>query len=192
MRDMATSPDAADGGAPSEVGTVTAHLRDLTPDPENRRAHNPQNVGMIVDSLHRVGAGRSIVIDEAGVVLCGNGVIEAAAEAGIERVRIVEADGNEIIAVRRRGLTVEQKRHLAIADNRAATLAEWNLDQLRADADAGLDLAAFWSDTELADLLGADAPVPKFQPQAPAHRLDELANNTTCPACGHTWHQERR
>lgn len=173
-------------------GIVSAHLRDLTPDPENRRAHNPRNVGMIVDSLHHVGAGRSIVIDEDDVILCGNATADAAAEAGIEQVRIIEASGHELIAVRRRGLTPEQKRHLAMSDNRATDLSTDNLDQLRADAEAGLDLASFWSDTELADLLGADAPVPKFEPEAPGHRLDELADNTKCPACGHTWHQEAK
>lgn len=179
-----------DGGTSSEVGTVTAHLRDLVADKTNRRAHNPRNVSMIADSLHAVGAARSIVIDEDGVVLAGNATIEAAAEAGIEQVRIVEATGHELIAVRRRGLTSAQKRTLALADNRAAELATWSLDQLRADAADGLDLATFFAPAELADLLGTDAPVPKFQPEAPAHRLDELADNTTCPNCGHRFHRE--
>jgi hypothetical protein len=63
---------STDDGATSNVGTVTAaHLRDLMPDPQNRRAHNPRNVGMIVDALHHVGIGRSIVIDEDNVLLCG-------------------------------------------------------------------------------------------------------------------------
>src|SRR4051812_2480402 len=96
-----------DGVASSEVGTVTAHIGDLTPDPANRRAHNPRNVGMIADSLNAVGAARSIVIDEDGVVLAGNATIEAAAECGIDQVRIIEASGHELIAVRRRGLTAE-------------------------------------------------------------------------------------
>lgn len=39
------------------------HLKDLTPDKRNARKHNPRNIGMIVDSLHEVGAARSIVID---------------------------------------------------------------------------------------------------------------------------------
>lgn len=38
---------------------------------------------MIVQSLKDNGAARSIVIDEQGVVLAGNGVVDAAAEAGI-------------------------------------------------------------------------------------------------------------
>lgn len=181
MTDDNHATDPAEAGAWPDRGTVTAHLRDLTSDPLNRRAHNARNVGMIVDSLHRVGAARSIVIDEAGVVLAGNATLEAAAEAGIENVRIIDATGNEIVAVRRRGLTDEQKRYLALADNRAAELATWDLDQLRADADAGLDLAAFFAPTELADLLCADAPPPRFEPEDPTHRLDELAAH--CPTC---------
>src|SRR6266851_3590211 len=80
-----------------------AHIKELRPDPENRRSHNPKNIGALVDALHRVGAARSIVIDEYDTVLAGNGVLEAAAEAGITKVRVVDADGQEVIAVRRRG-----------------------------------------------------------------------------------------
>lgn len=190
--EMDNSPVLDDPTRTATPETFSAHLRDLTTDPGNRRQHNPRNVGMIADSLQRVGAARSIVIDEDGVVLAGNATIDAAAEVGIEQVRIIEATGHELIAVRRRGLTAEQKRHLALSDNRAAELATWDLTQLNADAADGLDLSAFWTNTELADLLGADAPVPKFEPEPPAYRLDALADNTTCPACGHHWHQEPR
>ncbi len=109
---------------------------------------------MVVDALHQVGAARSIVIDEDNVILAGNGVTEAAAEAGITRVRVIEADGQEVIAVRRTGLTAAQKRALAMFDNRAGELAEWNVDQLKADLEAGLDLKPWFSDEELAKLKG--------------------------------------
>ena len=130
------------------------HLKDLTPDPENRRRHTPRNLGMIVDALHQVGAARSIVIDEDGQVLAGNGVVDAAAEAGLHRVRVVDADGETLVAVRRRGLTRAQKRQLAIYDNRSAELATWDTDQLRADFEAGEDLSAFFVEAELDQLLG--------------------------------------
>jgi hypothetical protein len=129
------------------------HIKDLRPDPKNRRKHTPRNVGMIVDAIHKVGTGRSIVIDENDEVLAGNATIEAAAEAGITRVRVVETDGETLIAVRRRGLTVKQKRDLALYDNRAAELAEWDVEQLKEDIAAGEDLAAFFQQEELADLL---------------------------------------
>lgn len=114
------------------------HLGDLTHDPQNARRHTPRNVGMLEKALNEVGAARSIVIDEDGVVLAGNATIDAAAQAGIERVRVVEADGNEIIAVQRKGLTPEQKVKLALYDNRVAELAEWDggvLEGLGAELD---------------------------------------------------------
>lgn len=54
------------------------HIKDLVPDPENRRKHNARNIGMVVDTLQSVGAARSIVIDENNVILAGNGVTQAA------------------------------------------------------------------------------------------------------------------
>ncbi|MGH9256749.1 MAG: hypothetical protein ACRD3C_19485, partial [Vicinamibacterales bacterium] len=168
----------------------TLHIGDLVPDPQNRRKHNPRNIGLIVDALHSVGAGRSIVIDEDDVVLAGNGAVEAAAEAGIERVRVVEASGHELVAVRRRGLTDEQKRQLAMFDNRTAELATWDLAQLAADADAGLDLSSFFTNVELADLLSSDAPVPEFPAvdESAQGQLDAL-KGVTCPQCGHTFRE---
>jgi len=129
------------------------HIRDVTADPENRRAHNPRNIGMLADALQQVGAARSIVIDEDDVVLAGNGVLEAAAEVGITKLQVIEADGQTVIAVRRRGLTDEQKRRLAMFDNRVAELADWNVAQLQVDAASGLDLAPFFFDKELDKLL---------------------------------------
>jgi hypothetical protein len=106
------------------------HLGDLRPDPQNVRAHNARNIGMIEDSLRDLGAARSIVIDEDGVILAGNGVVEAAAAAGIERVITVDADGDAIIAVRRRGLTPEQKKKLTLTDNRTSDTSTWDVEEL--------------------------------------------------------------
>lgn len=131
-------------------------IADLKPDLVNVRKHNPRNIGMIVDSLHQVGAARSIVIDENDTVLAGNGLIEAAAEAGITKMQIVEADGETVIAVRRRGLTDEQKQKLAIFDNRTAELATWDSDALQALQQQGADLSAYFYPEEI-DRLGEAA-----------------------------------
>jgi hypothetical protein len=128
-------------------------LSDLTPDPHNRRKHNARNVGLLVDALQTVGAARSIVIDERGSVLAGNGVVEAAEVAGLTKLQVVDADGDTIVAVRRRGLTDDQKRSLALYDNRTAELATWDADQLADDAAAGLGLKPFFDDNELKKLL---------------------------------------
>ena len=80
-------------------------LRDLKPDSQNARKHTPRNVALVVDALQEVGAARSLVNDEKGVVLAGNATIKAAGQAGLGRVKVVDADGSEIIAVRRTNLT---------------------------------------------------------------------------------------
>jgi hypothetical protein len=131
------------------VVKTPVHIKDLVPDPKNRRKHTPRNVGMIVDAIQDVGVGRSIVIDEKNEILAGNATVDAAGEAGITKVRVVEANGEEIIAVRRVGLTDEQKRKLAIYDNRTAELAEWDVDQLMEDASNSEDLASFFSEAKL-------------------------------------------
>lgn len=112
------------------------HIADLLPDKRNARKHNPRNIGMIEKSLQEVGAARSIVIDENGNILAGNGTIEAAAQAGITRVQVVDTDGETIVAVRRTGLSKKEKKRLALYDNRTAELASWEpevLSELRTE-----------------------------------------------------------
>lgn len=125
-----------------------SHIKDLHPDPQNRRKHTPRNLGMLVDALHQVGAARSIVIDETGEILAGNGVVEAAAEAGLTKVQVVDVDGETVVAVRRSGLSAEQKRALAIYDNRVAELAEWDWEQLAKDKADCLSLQPWFSEQE--------------------------------------------
>lgn len=168
--------------------THIQHLRDLTPDSRNARTHTPRNVGTIVSALHEVGAARSIVIDDDGVILAGNATVEAAAEAGITKVQVVDADGETIIAVRRRGLTAQQKTRLALADNRAAELADWDTDVLAALAAEDGALDGLWGDDELAALLqqttDAAADITDI--------AEEIEPETgipdrTCPKCGYHW-----
>jgi hypothetical protein len=141
------------------------HIGALVADPENRRKHTPRNVGLIVDALHKVGAARSIVIDENNEVLAGNATVEAAGEAGITKLRVVDASGDEVVAVRRTGLTSDQKRELAIYDNRTSELAEWDVDQLLKDVEAGVDLSAVFMEDELSALLEQSSDVDVAVPE---------------------------
>ena len=158
-------------------------LADLKPDPRNARRHNPRNVGMLEKALNEVGAARSIVIDEQGVVLAGNATIEAAGRAGIERVQVVDADGETIIAVRRTGLTKTQKTRLALYDNRTAELADW-------DSEVIADMLA--TEREVLDGLFENyelEEVAKIVPDFKAVGVDEQSRldekkPITCPHCG--------
>lgn len=161
------------------------HIGQLIPDPKNARRHNPRNIGMLEDALHEVGAARSIVIDEDNVILAGNGVVEAAAQAGIERVQVVEADGETIIAVRRTGLTPAQKTRLALFDNRVAELASWDTavlaELIEADAKA---VDGMFSEQEMAALM---AIVPNVEFKEYDESVEGEVEYITCPECGHKW-----
>ncbi|MFN7949451.1 MAG: DNA methyltransferase [Blastocatellia bacterium] len=133
--------------------TRQIHLNELTPDPLNARRHTARNIAIIEEALQEVGAARSIVIDENGVILAGNGTVEAAGSVGITQVRVVEASGNEIIAVRRTGLTQEQKRRLSLFDNRAAELAGWDPAAICALTAQGVRADDLWHEDELERLI---------------------------------------
>ncbi len=136
-------------------------IAELIPDPKNARKRGPRAEGILVASLHEVGAARSIVIDENNLILAGNGTVQAASEAGIEKLHIVDVDGETLVAVRRSGLTDAQKKRLAILDNRTSELAEWDTAILAELAQEGIPLDDLWSADELeallADVMGGPA-----------------------------------
>lgn len=144
---------------------IPESLDALTPDPKNARKHNERNLATIAASLADVGAGRSIVVDEAGVVLAGNATVEAAKAAGL-KLRVVDTDAGTLIAVRRSDLTAEQKVRLALADNRSAELATWDSDILLTLRNDGVDLGPLWSAEELSELLGVSKPAGRTDPDA--------------------------
>lgn len=107
-------------------------IEDLASDPSNARKHSDRNIEAIMASLRRFGQQKPIIIDKEGVVRAGNGTLEAARRIGWETIDVVVSD-----------LTGEEMTAYAIADNRTAELAEWDLSVLQASVEAlGADLQA--------------------------------------------------
>jgi hypothetical protein len=127
-------------------------ISSLKQDPKNARKRTAQSKHLIEESLNRYGAARSIVIDESDRILAGNGTVDAASRSGITKVRIVETDGDEIIAVRRTGLTEDEKVGLALADNRTSDLSEWDAEMLQKLSEEH-DILPWFSDDDLSKLL---------------------------------------
>lgn len=123
-------------------------IADLLPDEHNARRRGMRANIMLEQSLREVGAARSIVIDEAGRVLAGNGTVEAATQAGITKLQVVDADGQTLVAVRRPGLSEAEKHRLSVLDNRTAELAEWDPEELAALA-VDVDLTDLFTENEL-------------------------------------------
>ena len=139
-------------------GNMTS-INDLQNDPKNARKRTDRSAKLIKQSLEQYGAARSIVIDENNRILAGNGTIAGAKAAGIKNLKIIEADGDEIIAVKRSNLTEDQKVGLAIADNRTGDLSEWDIDMLEQLSNEH-DLNDFFDKKELDDILSKKEILP--------------------------------
>jgi len=96
-----------------------ATILDLTKDPANVRLHSEKNLSAIKGSLQHFGQQKPIVVDGSGVVIAGNGTLQAALALGWTEIDIV-----------RTALTGAEAVAFALADNRTAELAEWNTDEL--------------------------------------------------------------
>jgi ParB-like chromosome segregation protein Spo0J len=185
---MVPSTDAVDDGGTSDIGTVTAEyiapdlraltfaIADLRLAPDNARAHADADIDAVAESLRLHGQQKPVVAKRtyrgiANAVLAGNGTLQAARRLGWTRLAVVWFSGND-----------HEAREYAYRDNLTQEKSRWDADQLRADADTGLDLLSLGFDgAMLADLLGADAPVPKFAPVETEYRLDELQPH--CRTC---------
>ena len=136
-----------------------ASINDLQNDPKNARKRTDRSAKLIKQSLEQYGAARSIVIDENNRILAGNGTIAGAKAAGIKNLKIIEANGDEIIAVKRSNLTEDQKVGLAIADNRTGDLSEWDIDMLE-QLSKEHDLNDFFDKKELNEILSKKEDLP--------------------------------
>lgn len=116
----------------------------LKQDESNARAHKSKSIEAIKASLVKYGQQKPIVVDGRGVVVAGNGTLQAA----------IELDWTEI-AVVKTGLRGHQKTAYALADNRIAELSDWNPEALGAalaslKTNGGLDdIATGWSPEEM-------------------------------------------
>lgn len=109
--------------------------KELKQDPRNYRKHSDRNKQLIKKSVDECGFGRSVLLDADDVLIAGNGV-----QSSIDpntKVRIIETDGTELIAVKRIDLHQgdERRKLLAAADNATTDLSEWDTDMVREDFD---------------------------------------------------------
>lgn len=110
-----------------------SEIKDLKFDDKNFNKHTERGLGLLGQALQKHGAGRSILIDKNNNIIAGNGVVEAAGQIGLDKVKVVETTGDEIVAVKRTDISLNSKkgREMALADNAtAAADLEWDYDSL--------------------------------------------------------------
>ena len=125
----------------------TVAVASLAFDPANARKHDEANLKAIAGSLNLFGQRKPIVVTKAGVVVAGNGTLEAAKSLGWTEIDVVRVPAD---------WSADQVKAFALADNRSAELASWDEQVMAAqllelDA-AGFDIAEFGFEA-------SDAPV---------------------------------
>jgi DNA modification methylase len=121
---------------------VKIQITQLSLDPTNARKHSQRNLDAIAASLKKFGQRKPIVVHK-GVVLAGNGTLEAAKTLGWTEIEVAEVPSD---------WDLDTAKAYALADNRTAELAEWDESEL---AKQLLELQdADWDITEL----GFDIP----------------------------------
>lgn len=117
-------------------------IKELRFDEHNFNKHNDEGMQLLEKSIKENGFGRSVLLDKDNNIVGGNGVTEQAIKAGAKKVRIIETDGTELIAVKRTDLTLDSEagRKMALADNSVAHVnLQWNEEELqKAQDDWGL------------------------------------------------------
>lgn len=112
------------------------NISELKFDDKNFNKHTEYGMSLLEKSLRENGAGRSILIDKDNNIIAGNGIIEAAGQVGLEKVKIVETTGDEIVAVKRTDVSLDSKkgRKMALADNSTARAdLEWDFDNIMSE-----------------------------------------------------------
>ncbi|MBN4016442.1 ParB N-terminal domain-containing protein [Rhodospirillaceae bacterium AH-315-P19] len=95
-------------------------LSDLISNPRNARTHTPAQIRQISESIRNFGFVNPVLIDAANNIIAGHGRLEAAKLLGLEHVPGIQLSH----------LTQTQKRALALADNKLAENAGWDVDLL--------------------------------------------------------------
>ncbi|MBQ6984564.1 MAG: DNA modification methylase [Paludibacteraceae bacterium] len=135
----------------------TIDINQLAQDQHNFNKGTKAGAKMMKRSLEQLGAGRSILIDKDGNIIAGNKTQQAAIEAGIKKVRVVESDGTELVAVKRTDVALDSKqgRELALLDNLTTQInLEWDKAELQSISDE-VDMCIEDWGVQLSDLPGA-------------------------------------
>lgn len=170
---------------PGGAVVKTVALSEIVPDDHNFNRGTIRGQQMLADSLRAHKAARSILLDKNNRVIAGNKTFAAAQAQGDLEIVVVESHGERLIAHKRTDLDLDdpETRALALADNRIQEVdLEWDLEQLSAMQEKGLDLTTLFNENELALLLhtvsipddpkeiGKGLDLPDMGDQANRHR----------------------
>lgn len=130
-----------------------ASIKDLLQDNLNANRGTDRGNDLLDQSLQKMGAGRSVLIDKNNRLIAGNKTAAKFGELGLDDVVIVPTDGKTLIAVQRTDLDLDtpEGREMALADNRTGEVnLSWDVEALQSYADEGVDVGDWFNDAEMA------------------------------------------
>jgi DNA modification methylase len=159
-----------------------APIDTLRPNSRNSRTHSKKQIRQIASSIRTFGFLSPLVVDAGGIVLAGNGRLQAARLEGLTHIPVIRVDH----------LTAAQKRAYIIADNRIAEQAGWDREILSIELGElidllpveGLDISLTGFEIPEIDVLMADMAAPKADPE---DTLPPLPNKPATKR-GDLWH----
>lgn len=158
------------------------------PQRRNLNKHKQRGMGTLETSMRKLGYVAPMTAAADGEIIDGSARLETSAIVFDDDVLVVHHDGPKpVIMVRDDIASADspEAREISIAANRIAELnLDWDVEQLLADAQAGLDMQGLFEQSEL-DAMLAELTPPNFAPVGIEEqpRLDQKAP-VTCPHCG--------
>lgn len=141
-------------------------LESLQPASRNARTHSDRQIEQLAESMRQFGFTSPILIDENRRIIAGHGRAQAAHLMGLEHVP----------TIRLSHLSQDQKRALALADNKLALNAGWDAELLAAEltelGELDFDLPVLGFSQDELDTIFADAQAA--DPTTPDSDLDAV------------------
>lgn len=153
-------------------------INELVKDNANVNEGTERGQELLENSMDQFGAGRSVLLDKDNRMIAGNHVLDAAVKKGIKKVILVDTEGEQLVAVRRKDIDLDSKkgREMALADNAISKAnLSWNKDALKkAEEEFGVEREEWGCEKEQAEL-ATESQAKKFdKAEAPA---------VVCPRC---------
>lgn len=165
-----------------------AKISDLKFDDKNFNKHTEYGMSLLEKSLQEFGAGRSILVDKNNRVIAGNGILEAAGQAGIEDIEVIETAGDKLVVVKRTDIDLDSKkgREMAYADNQTGAVdLAWDFDKIESVFDEedlnkwGNNLNGWKSEANLDEFFSERE-----------NNSEKTAKKIKCPFCGKEFEAE--
>jgi hypothetical protein len=160
----------------SNLAIELVPIESVKPNPRNAKQHPSRQIVLIAESIKQFGFNHPLLVDEDGMVFGGHARIAAAHRLNLKLVPVL----------RFTNLSPQEKRAVALAENKLPELGDWDVDMLRSELkeltidvpDLVFDYSITGFDTgEIDQILAGELPASRADPadHVPAVQDDEVA-----------------